>query len=126
MATEIKMPQLGETVVEGTITRWLKQEGDTIEEDELLVEISTDKVDSEVPSSASGVIEKILVQEGETVNVGTPLAIVGEGGASGGDASTSDGEQESTTDAVAQAPEKTEEETDTGDAAEEKAEERQE
>ncbi|MGH2756243.1 MAG: biotin/lipoyl-containing protein, partial [Actinomycetota bacterium] len=82
MATEIKMPQLGETVVEGTITRWLKQEGDTIEEDELLVEISTDKVDSEVPSSASGVIQKILVQEGETVNVGTPLAIVGEGGES--------------------------------------------
>jgi pyruvate dehydrogenase E2 component (dihydrolipoamide acetyltransferase) len=81
MATEIKMPQLGETVVEGTITRWLKQEGDTIEEDELLVEISTDKVDSEVPSSASGTIQKILVQEGDTVKVGTPLAIVGEGAA---------------------------------------------
>jgi 2-oxoglutarate dehydrogenase E2 component (dihydrolipoamide succinyltransferase) len=86
MATEIKMPQLGETVVEGTITRWLKQEGDTIEEDELLVEISTDKVDSEVPSSASGTIQKILVQEGDTVKVGTALAIVGEGGVdSGGD-----------------------------------------
>lgn len=85
MATEIKMPQLGETVVEGTITRWLKQEGDTIEEDELLVEISTDKVDSEVPSSASGVIQKILVQEGDTVNVGTPLAIVGEAGEAAGD-----------------------------------------
>ena len=83
MATEIKMPQLGETVVEGTITRWLKQEGDTIEEDELLVEISTDKVDSEVPSSASGVIEKILVPEGETVSVGTPLALVSEAGAGG-------------------------------------------
>ena len=80
MATEIKMPQLGETVVEGTITKWLKKEGDTISEDELLVEISTDKVDSEVPSSASGVIQKILVQEGETVNVGTPLALVGEEG----------------------------------------------
>ncbi|MDQ4025130.1 MAG: E3 binding domain-containing protein, partial [Actinomycetota bacterium] len=79
MATEIKMPQLGETVVEGTITRWLKQEGDTVEEDELLVEISTDKVDSEVPSSASGTIQKILVQEGDTVKVGTALAIVGEG-----------------------------------------------
>ena len=85
MATEIKMPQLGETVVEGTITRWLKQEGDTIEEDELLVEISTDKVDSEVPSSASGTIQKILVQEGDTVKVGTPLAIVGEGAAESGD-----------------------------------------
>ena len=80
MATPVTMPQLGETVVEGTITKWLKKEGDTISEDELLVEISTDKVDSEVPSSASGVIQKILVQEGETVNVGTPLALVGEEG----------------------------------------------
>ncbi len=90
MATEIKMPQLGETVVEGTITRWLKQEGDTIEEDELLVEISTDKVDSEVPSSASGTIQKILVQEGDTVKVGTPLAIVGEGAADSGDGGEGD------------------------------------
>ncbi|MBW3594817.1 MAG: 2-oxoglutarate dehydrogenase, E2 component, dihydrolipoamide succinyltransferase, partial [Actinobacteria bacterium] len=78
---EIKMPQLGETVVEGTITKWLKQEGDQVEADELLVEISTDKVDSEVPSSESGVLQKILVQEGETVKVGTPLAVVGEGAA---------------------------------------------
>ena len=84
MATEIKMPQLGESVVEGTITRWLKQEGDSIEEDELLVEVSTDKVDSEVPSSAAGTIEKILVQEGDTVKVGTPIALVGEGGESSG------------------------------------------
>ena len=83
MATEIKMPQLGESVVEGTITKWLKQEGDTIDEDELLVEVSTDKVDSEVPSSASGTLQKILVEEGETVKVGTPIAVVGEGAASG-------------------------------------------
>jgi 2-oxoglutarate dehydrogenase E2 component (dihydrolipoamide succinyltransferase) len=98
MATEVKMPQLGETVVEGTITKWLKSEGDTIEEDELLVEISTDKVDSEVPSSASGTIQKILVQEGETVSVGTPLAVIGEGDAAaddgGGDAEASSGEDE--------------------------------
>ncbi|HZB79335.1 MAG TPA: biotin/lipoyl-containing protein, partial [Actinomycetota bacterium] len=73
MATEIKMPQLGESVVEGTITKWLKQEGDTVDTDELLLEISTDKVDSEVPSSAAGTLQKILVQEGETVKVGTPL-----------------------------------------------------
>src|SRR3712207_2600187 len=85
MGTEIKMPQLGETVVEGTITKWLKQEGDTIEADELLVEVSTDKVDSEVPSSASGVIQKILVPEGETVKVGTALALVGEAGEASGD-----------------------------------------
>ena len=80
------MPQLGETVVEGTITKWLKQEGDQIEADDLLVEVSTDKVDSEVPSSESGVLQKILVQEGETVKVGTALAIVGEGAAGGGEA----------------------------------------
>jgi pyruvate dehydrogenase E2 component (dihydrolipoamide acetyltransferase) len=84
MSTEIKMPQLGETVVEGTITKWLKQEGEKIEADDYLVEISTDKVDSEVPSSASGVLQKILVQEGETVSVGTPIAIIGEEGAAAG------------------------------------------
>jgi 2-oxoglutarate dehydrogenase E2 component (dihydrolipoamide succinyltransferase) len=84
MGTEIKMPQLGETVVEGTISRWLKKEGDTVETDEYLVEISTDKVDSEVPSSASGVVQKILVPEGETVKVGTPIAIIGEEGAADG------------------------------------------
>jgi pyruvate dehydrogenase E2 component (dihydrolipoamide acetyltransferase) len=89
MATEIKMPQLGESVVEGTITKWLKQEGDSVDEDELLVEVSTDKVDSEVPSSAAGTIQKILVSEGETVKVGTAIALVGEG------AAESNGEAES-------------------------------
>ncbi len=79
MATEIKMPQLGESVVEGTITKWLKKEGERVEEDELLVEVSTDKVDSEIPSSASGTIQKILVSEGDTVSVGMPIAVVGEG-----------------------------------------------
>ena len=82
---EVKMPQLGETVVEGTITKWLKQEGDMVEEDELLVEISTDKVDSEVPSSQAGKLQKILVQEGETVSVGTALAVIGEDGEASGD-----------------------------------------
>jgi 2-oxoglutarate dehydrogenase E2 component (dihydrolipoamide succinyltransferase) len=97
MAQEVKMPQLGETVVEGTITKWLKQEGDTIDEDELLVEISTDKVDSEVPSSVGGKIQKILVQEGETVSVGTPLALIGDGEAEAepeAEASGSDGAEE--------------------------------
>jgi pyruvate/2-oxoglutarate dehydrogenase complex dihydrolipoamide acyltransferase (E2) component len=84
VATEIKMPQLGETVVEGTITKWLKKEGDQVEADEYIVEVSTDKVDSEVPSSASGVIQKILVPEGETVQVGTAIALVGEAGEGGG------------------------------------------
>ena len=72
------MPQLGETVTEGTILRWAKNVGDTIAEDEVLLEISTDKVDTEVPSPVSGVVLEILVPEGETVEVGTPLAVIGE------------------------------------------------
>jgi 2-oxoglutarate dehydrogenase E2 component (dihydrolipoamide succinyltransferase) len=78
--TTIQMPQLGETIVEGTILKWLKAEGDTIERDEPLFEISTDKVDTEVPSSVAGTITKILVEEGATVAVGTPLAEVQEAG----------------------------------------------
>ena len=70
------MPQLGETVTEGTILKWAKQVGDTIAEDEVLVEISTDKVDTEVPSPASGTILEILVAEGDTVGVGTPLVVI--------------------------------------------------
>ncbi len=78
MATTVSMPQLGETVTEGTILRWAKQVGDTISADEVLVEISTDKVDTEVPSPASGVVLEILVAEGDTVAVGTALALIGE------------------------------------------------
>ncbi len=86
--TSVQMPQLGETIVEGTILKWLKQEGERIEVDEPLFELSTDKVDTEVPSSVAGVITKILVPEGTTVAVGTALAEVDSGdGASGGDAS---------------------------------------
>jgi 2-oxoglutarate dehydrogenase E2 component (dihydrolipoamide succinyltransferase) len=84
--TTIKMPQLGETIVEGTILKWLKQEGDTIERDEPLFEISTDKVDTEVPSSVGGTVTKILVEEGQTVPVGTDLAEVSEDGAGAGEA----------------------------------------
>src|SRR3984957_5600647 len=75
------MPQLGETVTEGTITRWLKQVGDSVAEDEVLFEVSTDKVDSEVPSPAAGVLSEILVPEGETVDVGTRLAVISDGDA---------------------------------------------
>jgi pyruvate dehydrogenase E2 component (dihydrolipoamide acetyltransferase) len=83
--TSVKMPQLGETVVEGTILKWLKAEGDTVELDEPLFEISTDKVDTEVPSVASGTLTKILVSEGSTVTVGTELAVIeGEGGGDAG------------------------------------------
>lgn len=77
MGTQVKMPQLGETVVEGTITRWLKQEGDNVEADEALLEVSTDKVDSEIPAPASGTLTKIHAQEGETVQVGAVLADIG-------------------------------------------------
>ena len=78
MATTVTMPQLGETVTEGTVLRWAKQVGDTVAEDEVLVEISTDKVDTEVPSPAAGVVLEILVPEGETVAVGSPLAVIGQ------------------------------------------------
>ena len=73
------MPQLGETVTEGTITRWLKQVGDSVAEDDLLFEVSTDKVDSEVPSPVAGVLTEILVPEGDTVDVGTRLAVISDG-----------------------------------------------
>jgi 2-oxoglutarate dehydrogenase E2 component (dihydrolipoamide succinyltransferase) len=74
------MPQLGETVTEGTILRWAKQVGDTIAEDEVLVEISTDKVDTEIPSPVSGTILEILVEEGATVEVGSELVVIGDEG----------------------------------------------
>jgi pyruvate dehydrogenase E2 component (dihydrolipoamide acetyltransferase) len=76
-AVEVVMPQMGVSVSEGTITKWTKQVGDTVEADETLLEISTDKVDTDVPSPASGVISEILVQEGQTVPVGTVLARIG-------------------------------------------------
>lgn len=77
MSTTVTMPQLGETVTEGTILKWAKTVGDSIVEDEVLVEISTDKVDTEVPSPASGTILEILVDEGDTIEVGTPMVVIG-------------------------------------------------
>jgi 2-oxoglutarate dehydrogenase E2 component (dihydrolipoamide succinyltransferase) len=84
---QFKMPQLGETVLEATVTRWLKRPGDTVEVDEPLVEVSTDKVDSEIPSPAAGALTRILVQEGETVLVGAVMAEIdgeADGSASNG------------------------------------------
>jgi pyruvate dehydrogenase E2 component (dihydrolipoamide acetyltransferase) len=78
---EVVMPQMGVSVSEGTITKWLKQVGDTVEADESLLEISTDKVDTEVPSPGTGVLQEILVQEGTTVDVGTKLATIAPEGA---------------------------------------------
>jgi pyruvate dehydrogenase E2 component (dihydrolipoamide acetyltransferase) len=77
--TPVTMPALGESVTEGTVTRWLKAEGDTVEVDEPLLEVSTDKVDTEIPSPVAGTVQKILVGEDETVEVGAQLAIVGSG-----------------------------------------------
>src|ERR1700739_3820426 len=85
MAFSVQMPALGESVTEGTVTRWLKQEGDTVERDEPLLEVSTDKVDTEIPAPASGVLTKIVAQEDDTVEVGGELAVISEGGESGGD-----------------------------------------
>ena len=79
---DVMMPQMGVSVSEGTVTKWIKSEGETVEADETLLEISTDKVDTEVPSPATGIVQQILVQEGETVDVGTKLAVIApEGGA---------------------------------------------
>ncbi|MGH2996705.1 MAG: biotin/lipoyl-containing protein, partial [Gaiellaceae bacterium] len=80
-AVDVVMPQMGVSVSEGTVTKWLKQEGETIEADEALLEISTDKVDTEVPSPGTGIVAQILVQEGETVEVGTKLAVIAPEGA---------------------------------------------
>ena len=79
--TDVVMPQMGVSVSEGTVTKWLKQEGETVAPDEALLEISTDKVDTEVPSPGGGVVAKILVAEGETVEVGTVLAVIAPEGA---------------------------------------------
>src|SRR4051812_15616282 len=78
MAISVTMPRLGESVSEGTVTRWLKQVGDRVEADEPLLEVSTDKVDTEIPSPAAGVLLEISAQEDETVEVGAVLGVIGE------------------------------------------------
>jgi pyruvate dehydrogenase E2 component (dihydrolipoamide acetyltransferase) len=78
MAFSVQMPALGESVTEGTVTRWLKQEGDAVELDEPLLEVSTDKVDTEIPSPAAGVLTRIIAQEDDTVTIGGELAVIGD------------------------------------------------
>jgi pyruvate dehydrogenase E2 component (dihydrolipoamide acetyltransferase) len=90
MPTSVTMPALGESVTEGTVTRWLKQEGERVEVDEPLLEVSTDKVDTEIPSPAAGVLTKILVAEDETVEVGAELAVIGGGDDDAGSAPAQD------------------------------------
>src|SRR3954453_11143844 len=102
MSDNVQLPALGESVTEGTVTRWLKNVGDTVELAEPLLEISTDKVDTEIPSPFAGVLEQILVQEDETVEVGATLAVIGSG--SGGSDSGAGSDEGSSDSAESQAP----------------------
>ena len=98
MSVSVSMPQLGESVTEGTVTRWLKKEGERVEADEPLLEVSTDKVDTEIPSPVSGILRGITVAEDETVAVGAELAVIDE---TGGEAAEAPAAAEAT---PAQAP----------------------
>ena len=84
MATDVVMPQMGESIFEGTITKWLKKPGDKVQRDEPLFEISTDKVDAEIPAPAAGVLKEIKVKEGATVQVNTVVGVIEESASSGG------------------------------------------
>ena len=108
------MPELGESVTEGTVTRWLKQVGDTVEVDEPLLEVSTDKVDTEIPSPVAGTLLSITADEDETVQVGAELAVVGDPDQAGGE--QSGGDQSSSSNGSGKAP------TDDAPAAERDAE----
>ncbi len=92
MSVSVTMPQLGESVTEGTVTRWLKSEGDQVQADEPLLEVSTDKVDTEIPAPATGVLRSIVVQQDETAPVGAELAVIGDGD-DGGAPADSNGSQ---------------------------------
>src|SRR6186997_3306575 len=91
MPTPVVMPQMGESIAEGTIVRWLKKIGDTVDRDEPLFEISTDKVDAEIPSPSAGVLTDIKVKEGETVPVNSVVAVIGAAGEAPAATATSDG-----------------------------------
>jgi len=83
MPTDVIMPQMGESIFEGTITKWLKKLGDTVQRDEPLFEISTDKVDAEIPSPASGVLTEVKIAEGNTVQINTVVGVISDAGKSG-------------------------------------------
>src|SRR5690348_2615638 len=96
MSERVTMPALGESVTEGTVTRWLKNVGDTVAVDEPLLEVSTDKVDTEIPSPVAGVLQEILAGEDDTVPVGADLAVIGDGsdsGAGGSQGGSADAQQ---------------------------------
>ncbi|GAA1349200.1 2-oxoglutarate dehydrogenase, E2 component, dihydrolipoamide succinyltransferase [Falsarthrobacter nasiphocae] len=121
MSEFVNLPALGESVTEGTVTRWLKSVGDTVEVDEPIVEVSTDKVDTEVPSPIAGTIEEILVDEDETVEVGAPLVKIGDGSGSSAGESDAPAAEESSDDEATKAAEAKSEEP-TAESADEPAE----
>src|SRR5262245_39199135 len=94
MPVSVTMPRLGESVTEGTVTRWLKQEGERVEADEPLLEVSTDKVDTEIPSPAAGVLTRIVVGEDETADVGSELAVIAGEGEDAGSAAPAPAQQQ--------------------------------
>src|SRR6201990_2914492 len=105
MSFSVTMPQLGESVTEGTVTRWLKNEGDQVQADEPLLEVSTDKVDTEIPSPATGVLTSIKVREDEPVRVEVDLAVIGDGtDSAGGDSPAESAPAEAAAPAAAAPP----------------------
>ena len=120
MSNSVQMPALGESVTEGTVTRWLKQVGEEVEVDEPLLEVSTDKVDTEIPSPYAGVLEKILADEDDVVEVGGDLAIIGDG-SGGGDSSEDQAEEETQEEAEEPAEEATPEEASDDNAEDDSA-----
>ncbi len=115
MSVSVSMPQLGESVTEGTVTRWLKKEGERVEADEPLLEVSTDKVDTEIPSPAAGVLREIAVGEDETVEVGAQLAVIEEGADASGDGAPAESPSDS---AAAESSDSAESSSDGGQQAE--------
>src|SRR5678810_1027899 len=104
MSTEVVMPQMGESIAEGTITKWLKKVGERVDRDEPLFEISTDKVDAEIPSPAAGTLTEIRFKEGDTVEINTTVAVL-DGGAGGSSAAAPATQQETTAPASTPEPE---------------------
>ena len=136
MSERVSMPALGESVTEGTVTRWLKSVGDQVEVDEPLVEVSTDKVDTEIPSPVAGTLQEILAEEDETIEVGADLCVIGDGDAEPSDSAdegssdegssdegSSDESSDEAADEPAEEPADKAEPQDTADEAEESADE---
>lgn len=118
MSNSVQMPALGESVTEGTVTRWLKEVGEEVEVDEPLLEVSTDKVDTEIPSPYAGVLEKILADEDDVVEVGGDLAIIGDG-SGGGDSSDEDAQEDTQEETEDDSEEESAEDASSDDSAEE-------